>query len=306
VGSDRTAVVDLGTNSTRLLVAEVVDGEVRELDRRSTVTRLGDGVDNAGRLSDEAMSRVYEVVEEYRKAYERLGAERVVAIATSAVRDAKNGEKFREKLRNRFGIEARILPGEEEARLTFLGATAGRPGDVLALVLDIGGGSTEFVVGRPGQDPAFHASTKMGVVRQTERHLPDDPPTPEEIDALSREAAEVIDARVPAHSREGVSLGIAVAGTATSLAAVDQVLEPYDPEQVQGYRLRLDACEGMLGELARLPLERRRDVPGLHPDRAPTIVAGAAILVEAMRGFGLDWMEVSEADLLHGAALEEG
>jgi exopolyphosphatase / guanosine-5'-triphosphate,3'-diphosphate pyrophosphatase len=306
VGSDRTAVVDLGTNSTRLLIAEVVEGEVRELDRRSTVTRLGDGVDDAGRLSDEAMSRVYEVVEEYRKAYERLGAERVVAIATSAVRDAKNGEKFREELRNRFGIEARILPGEEEARLTFLGATAGRPGDVLALVLDIGGGSTEFVVGRPGQDPAFHASTQMGVVRQTERHLPDDPPTPEEIDALSREAAEVIDARVPAPSREGVSLGIAVAGTATSLAAVDQVLEPYDPEQVQGYRLRLDACEGMLGELARLPLERRRDVPGLHPDRAPTIVAGAAILVEAMRGFGLDWMEVSEADLLHGAALEEG
>jgi exopolyphosphatase/guanosine-5'-triphosphate,3'-diphosphate pyrophosphatase len=306
VTSDRIAVVDLGTNSTRLLAADVVDGGVHELERRSTVTRLGDGVDAAGRLSEEAMSRVYEVLEDYRAVYDRLGADRVVAIATSAVRDAENGDEFRKELRNRFGIEARVLPGDTEAELTFRGATAGRPGDAPALVVDIGGGSTELVLGRPGRDPEFHVSTQLGVVRQTERHLRNDPPGPEEIEALAEEATEVIGARVPDHAREGVSLGIAVAGTATSLAAIDQALEPYDPERVQGYPLELDACERMLGELAEMPLERRREVLGLHPDRAPTIVAGAAILIQAMRAFGLDRMEASEADLLHGVALGEG
>jgi exopolyphosphatase / guanosine-5'-triphosphate,3'-diphosphate pyrophosphatase len=296
----------MGTNSTRLLVAEVAEGEVRELDRRSTVTRLGDGVDATGRLSEAAMGRVFEVLEEYREAYERQGAKRVAAIATSAVRDAGNGQEFREELRGRFGIHARVLPGEEEARLTFKGATAGRPAEALALVVDIGGGSTELVMGRPGEDPAFHASTQLGVVRQTERHMQHDPPARPEIEALAREAAQVIGREVSPRAREGVSLGIAVAGTATSLAAIDQELEPYDPERVQGYSLHLDACERMLGELVAMPVERRREVTGLHPDRAPTIVAGTVILIQAMRAFGLDRMEASEADLLHGVALAEG
>jgi exopolyphosphatase / guanosine-5'-triphosphate,3'-diphosphate pyrophosphatase len=306
MATDPVAVLDLGTNSTRLLVAEVADGRVQELERRSTVTRLGDGVDAGGRLSDEAMERVYEVLEEYRNAYGELGARQVVAIATSAVRDARNGEDFREELRSRFGVEARVLPGDEEARLTFLGATTGRTGDALALVVDIGGGSTELVVGRPGEDPVFHVSTQLGVVRQTERHLSHDPPKPEELDALSLEAGQVIGDQVPEEARRGVELGIAVAGTATSLAAIDQELEPYDPERVQGHPLRRDACRRMLDDLSRVGLERRREVPGLHPDRAPTIVAGTVILLEAMRAFGLEEMEASEADLLHGAALAQG
>jgi exopolyphosphatase / guanosine-5'-triphosphate,3'-diphosphate pyrophosphatase len=306
MGPDPIAVLDLGTNSTRLLVAEVVDGRVRELERRSTVTRLGDGVDAEGRLSDEAMDRVYQALEDYRRAYEGLGARRVVAIATSAVRDARNGEDFREELKSRFGVEARVLPGDEEARLTFLGATAGRPGQDLALVVDIGGGSTELVVGRPGMDPEFHVSTQLGVVRQTERHLDTDPPAAEQIEALSREAGEVIGAQAPEEERQEVALGIAVAGTPTSLAAIDQGLDPYDPQRVHRYPLHLGACRRMLGELAGMPLERRRQVPGLHPDRAPTIVAGTVILIEAMEAFGLDCMEASEADLLQGAALDRG
>jgi exopolyphosphatase/guanosine-5'-triphosphate,3'-diphosphate pyrophosphatase len=306
MAGERIAVVDLGTNSTRLLVAEVADGEVHELDRQSTVTRLGAGVDAEGRLSDDAMERVFQVVEGYRDSYGRLGADRVVGIATSAVREAENGDEFRRELESRFGIRARAVPGEEEAALTFRGATAGRPTDALSLVVDIGGGSTELVLGQPGQEPAFHASTRLGVVRQTERHLRNDPPGAAELDALSREAREVIDAEVPADARKQVSLGIAVAGTATSLAAMDQELEPYDPQRVQGYPLRLDACEGHLATLAGMPLEDRREVPGLHPDRAPTIVAGTAILIQAMRAFGLDAVEASEADLLHGAALEAG
>ena len=301
----RIAVVDLGTNSTRLLVADVADGALEELERRTNVTRLGEGVDASGRLSDEAIGRVVDTLEGYRDAIDRHGAERIVAVATSAVRDAENGAEFRDLLRQRFGIDARTIPGEEEARLTFLGATSGRSADE-TLVIDIGGGSTEFVIGLPGGDPEFHASTRMGSVRHTERHLHDDPPSADNLAELGRDARQIVEREVPADLRERVVQGIAVAGTATSLAAIDQRLDPYDPERVHGYELRLGACERMLHMLAALRVAERRGVTGLNPDRAPTIVAGVAILVESMRAFGLDRMETSEADILHGAALDAG
>jgi exopolyphosphatase/guanosine-5'-triphosphate,3'-diphosphate pyrophosphatase len=299
----RIAVVDLGSNSTRLLVADVEGGAVTEVERRTNVTRLGDGVDATGRLSDAAIERVLETLAGYREAIDALGAERIVAVATSAVRDADNGAELQAALRDRYGIDARVIPGEHEARLTFLGATAGRT-DGETLVIDIGGGSTELVVGRPGSEPEFHVSARLGVVRQTERHLADDPPPPDQRDALAREAAAIVAAEVPEDVRAGVRAAIAVAGTATSLAAIDQRLEPYDPERVHGYELTPAGAERMLEELAAMPLAERREVPGLHPDRAPTIVAGALILIAAMRAFGIDRVEVSEADLLHGAALE--
>jgi len=303
VAGQRIAVVDLGTNSTRLLVAEVEAGAVEELERRTNVTRLGEGVDATGRLADGAIERVTRVLADYREAIDERGAKRVVAVATSAVRDAENGEEFRELLRERFEIEAKTIPGDEEARLTFLGATSGRSPDE-TLVIDIGGGSTEYVIGMPGEEPEFHVSTRMGSVRHSERYLDDDPPTESQIAELRASAREIVDHEVPAELREQVVRGVAVAGTATSLAAIDQQLDPYDPERVHGYRLTLDACERMLEMLAALPLEERREVTGLHPDRAPTIVAGVAILVESMKAFALDRMEVSEADILHGAALD--
>ncbi len=303
VASQRIAVVDLGTNSTRLLVGDVADGAVEELERRTNVTRLGEGVDATGRLSDEAIGRVVDVLADYRTAVDRRGAERIVALATSAVRDAENGPDFRDLLQQRFGIDARTIPGDEEARLTFLGATSGRPA-ADTLVIDIGGGSTEFVIGLPGSDPDFHASTRMGSVRHSERHLRDDPPAPEQLAELRRDARAIVEEEVSAELRERVVRGIAVAGTATSLAAIDQQLEPYDPERVHGYELLVANCESMFGMLAALPLAERREVTGLHPDRAPTIVAGGAILVESMRAFGLEGMETSEADILHGAALD--
>jgi exopolyphosphatase / guanosine-5'-triphosphate,3'-diphosphate pyrophosphatase len=300
----RTAVVDLGTNSTRLLVAEVREAALAELDRRTNVTRLGEGVDSTNRLSEAAMERVRAVCAEYREAIDRLGAERVVAVATSAFRDAENGEEFRRELRERFGIDARTISGDEEARLTFLGAVSARPrGEEPLLVLDIGGGSTEVVVGVAGAEPEFRASLRAGSVRQTERHLRDDPPPPDQVAACAQEIRALIVADVPSELRARTSAGIAVAGTATSLAAIDQELDPYDPERVHGYRLELGACERMLAMLAALPLERRRELPGLHPDRAPTIVAGALILLEATRAFDLEAWEVSEWDILHGAAL---
>jgi exopolyphosphatase / guanosine-5'-triphosphate,3'-diphosphate pyrophosphatase len=304
VQAQRIAVVDIGTNSTRLLIADVEDGRVRELERRTNVTRLGEGVDATGRLGAAAMDRVLGTLEDYRAAIDALEAPEVVGVATSAVRDAENGEDFRAELRERFRIEARTIPGDEEARLTFRGATADRPGETETLVIDIGGGSTEYVVGIPGADPGFHISSRLGSVRHTERHLHEDPPSSDQLEELARDARRIVESEVPGEPRARVAEGIAVAGTATSLAAIDQQLDPYDPERVHGYELRLEACERMLGMLASLPLAERREVTGLNPDRAPTIVAGAAILVESMRAFGLDGMTASEADILHGAALE--
>ena len=300
----RVAVADIGTNTTRLLVADIDGGHVHELERRTTVTRLGEGVDSGGRLADGAIERVTKVLEEYHAVIEALSPERAIALATSAVRDAENGDDFVRLVRDRFGLDVSIIPGEEEARLTFLGATAARtPGEGPLAVIDIGGGSTEFVIGLASDDPAFRVSTQAGSVRQTERLLHEDPPAREELDALEQTVRAIIAEAVPPNVREGVQTLIAVAGTATSLAAIDQSLDPYDPSRVQGYALTLEASERILGELAAIPLAERRKVTGLHPDRAPTIVAGAAILVEAMPLFGVDRAEVSEADILHGAAL---
>jgi exopolyphosphatase/guanosine-5'-triphosphate,3'-diphosphate pyrophosphatase len=299
----RVAVIDIGTNSTRLLVAEVEDGRVTELERRTTVTRLGEGLEATGRLSKTAVARVSDALADYSEAIDRLGADRVVAVATSAMRDAENGPEFRDEILRRFGIEARTISGDEEARLTFLGATAGRDPAAETLVIDIGGGSTEYVTGHPGADPDFHVSTRMGSVRHTERHLHSDPPTESELAALADDARSIVESDVPADIRERVDAGIAVAGTATSLAAIDQQLDPYDPDKVHGYRLPRGSCERLVAQLAALTVEERRQVTGLHPDRAPTIVAGAVILLESIRAFGLDEIEVSENDILQGAAL---
>lgn len=300
----RIAVVDVGTNSTRLFIADVEDGRVAaQLARETRVTRLGAGVDANGKLDPEAIGRVLVTVEDYERIIESHHGERRVAVLTSAVRDAANGEEFAAELGSRYGLEAHILDGGDEARLTFLGATSERDPDerTTTLVTDIGGGSTEFVIGQ-GREPRFHVSTQAGAVRQTERHLHHDPPLARELEELAADVRAIIAAGVPEEQRR-VEHGIAVAGTPTSLAAVAQALDPYDPDRVQGYMLGRDECGQLLERLAALPLSERREVPGLHPDRAPTIVAGTAILVEIMSLFELDRIEVSEHDLLRGAAL---
>jgi exopolyphosphatase/guanosine-5'-triphosphate,3'-diphosphate pyrophosphatase len=299
----RIAVVDIGTNSTRLLIADVVDGCVRELERRTRVTRLGEGVDESGRLSDAAIERVIVTCAEYSEEIDRHSPERTVAVLTSAVRDADNGEQLERLLHERFGFEAETISGEREARLTYLGAVSARDYPSPLLVLDIGGGSTEFVVGS-GRTVAFHVSTQAGAVRHSERNLHSDPPTEAELTQCAAEIRQEIVAAVPAEVRQTVVDGVAVAGTPTSFAAIDQRLVPYDSARVDGYRITLTRCEQILAELAALPLERRRAVPGLDPERAPTIVAGGVILVEAMKAFGLESIEISEHDILHGMALE--
>ncbi|MEA2286091.1 MAG: exopolyphosphatase / guanosine-5-triphosphate,3-diphosphate pyrophosphatase [Solirubrobacteraceae bacterium] len=302
----RVAVVDIGTNSTRLLVADVDgDGQLTELERRSVVTRLGQGVDASGALAPEAMQRVFDTLADYRALIDEHGAERTTAVLTSAVRDAANGPEFTARVREEYGLDARTIPGEEEARLTFLGATSERPDDAPGptVVIDIGGGSTEFVVG-DGRDLIFHVSTQAGVVRHSERHVHSDPPAPEELNALRREVRSIFEAEVPAGVRERTRAAIAVAGTATSLASIDQQLDPYDAAKVHGYELSVGRLVELLGDLAAKTEDERRQITGLDPGRAPTIVAGTALLLEALGAFGLDATEISDHDILRGTALE--
>ncbi len=303
----RIAVVDIGTNSTRLLLADVAaDGSITELARRSEVTRLGVGVDSSGVLSDEAMERVFKTLDDYSAMIEELGgADQRRAVLTSATRDAANGAEFTRQVAERYQLDARAIPGEQEAQLSFLGATSGRDPDdgSQIVVVDIGGGSTELIIGH-GRTVGFHVSTQLGVVRQSERHIVHDPPTTAEIDELNAEIDEVLAAGVPQAEREHVTTIIAVAGTATSMAAIDLELEPYDPEAVHGYRVSLQRCREIAARMASMPEAERREVAGLHPDRAPTILAGTQILVRVIEAFGLDEVEVSEHDILYGVALD--
>jgi exopolyphosphatase/guanosine-5'-triphosphate,3'-diphosphate pyrophosphatase len=299
----RVAVVDIGTNSTRLLVSDVSDGTLTELDRRSVVTRLGQGVDSSGRLAEEAMERVFAALDGYAAAIEEHGCERRTAVMTSAVRDAANGSWFAGQVRERYGLEGRTLSGAEEARLTFLGATATiaePPHDLV--VIDIGGGSTEVVAGR--SEVGFHVSTQVGVVRHSERHIHCDPPRPEEIADLRAAVAETISQQVPAEVRTAVEQAVAVAGTATSCAAMDLRLEQYRTDSVEGHVMSVQTLRTQLDELSSLTLAERRRVTGLNPDRAPTIVAGVAILLEVVGAFGLEQITVSDRDILWGVALE--
>ena len=312
----RTAVVDIGTNSTRLLIADVApDGEVSEIVRRSVVTRLGAGVDAGGELSQEGCARVYAALAEFRT---DIDAHRPgdgddpypnLAVLTSAVREAHNGRAFAEHVRSEYGLDTRVLAGEAEARMTFLGAMSGRPAHDDAqtapaptVVIDIGGGSTEFIVGA-GHTAGFHVSLPAGVVRMSERHIHSDPPSPAELQSLAADVRSIFLAGLPAAERAPVTRGIAVAGTATSAAAIDQELDPYDPARVHGYTLLLATVEMLLARLADMDEAQRRTIAGLHPDRAPTIVAGMVLLSQAMRAFALDEVEVSERDILYGGAL---
>ncbi len=279
----RVGAVDLGTNSTRLLVADIEDGRVAEVGRGLEITRLGEGVDARRRLLPLPIARVRNVLSDYRRELDRLGAERTLAVATSAVRDAENGEAFLGEVEWSYGFTTRLLTGDEEAALTYRGVTAGRTLDGRTAIVDVGGGSTELILADR------HTSLDVGCVRLTERFG-------EDTDA----AGAYVSGLLPDWE---VRTAVGVAGTVTALAALDLGLVEYDPERVHGHVLSAGAIEELLGRLAGLTLEERRRVPGLEPERAAVIVAGAAILREVLRRYGLEAIEASEHDLLHGAAL---
>jgi exopolyphosphatase/guanosine-5'-triphosphate,3'-diphosphate pyrophosphatase len=285
----RVGVVDLGTNSTRLLVADVDGEHVEEVSRRTVITRLGEGVDGRRKLLPLPVARVRNALSDYRRELEQLGAERVLAIGTSAIRDAENGEAFLGEIEWSYGFTTRLLSGDEEAELTRRGVANGRAVGDDTLVLDVGGGSTELITS------AERTSIDVGSVRLTERHLRSDPPTREELEA----AARTVWAELPPFE---ASDAIGVAGTVTTLAALE--LGGYDPERVHGHRLTREAVGALLAHLASLPLAERRELPGLEPERAPVIVGGAVVVREVLDRYGLDGLEASERDLLHGAALE--
>ena len=285
----RVGVVDLGTNSTRLLVAEVDDGHVEEVARHTQITRLGEGVDERRKLLPLPIARVRNVLADYRRELEELGAERVLAIGTSAIRDAENGEAFLGEVEWSYGFATRLLSGSDEAQLTRRGVANGRELGDDTLVLDVGGGSTELITSRERR------SLDVGSVRLTERHIHSDPPTDEELEAAARAVRD----ELPSLEPDGA---IGVAGTITTLAALE--LGGYDPQRVHGYRLSREGVGAQLDRLASLPLAQRRELAGLEPERAPVIVAGAVIVREVLDRYGLAGLEVSERDILHGAALE--
>lgn len=300
---DNVAVVDLGTNSTRLLVACPSGGGLEELHRESTVTSLGSGVDLTGSLAAEAIERTCNAVAAYREIWTEMGTESVLASATSAVRDADNGQAFVAEIRERFDIDARILSGEEEAKLVFRGATASDAGGRKTLVVDIGGGSTEIVLGR-GEETEFHTSLQAGVLRHSERHLISDPPSPEELENLANEIYSAVEDACAESDSSGIEKAIAVAGTPAALAAIDRGKPDPTREEIHGAILDLVTIQRSLSTLSAMTHAERAEVPGLKPDRAPFIVAGTVILMEVMRAFGIEWVEVSETDLMHGLALE--
>ena len=296
----RVGVVDLGTNSTRLLVADVEDGAVRELDRRLEITRLGEGVDVRRQLLPTAIARVRNVLAEYRRAIEESGAERTLAFGTSAVRDADNGEAFLGEIEWSYGFKTLLLSGEEEALLTFRGVSAGRRLAEEALVVDVGGGSTELVAGGP-DGVRFHVSLDLGCVRLTERFLHGDPPSRDEVEACAAHVREVLAEGVTADVRPAVAIG--VAGTVTTLATIDLGLAEEDPEIVHGHRLATGTVVDEVERLATLSVAEIRRIRGIHPERAPVIVAGGIVVAETLGHFGLAELEVSEHDIMHGAAL---
>ncbi len=298
----RVAAVDLGTNSTRLLVADVDDGRISDLARETRITRLGEGVDERRRLLPGPIARVRNVLTDFRRTAESFGVERTLAIATSAVRDAENGEAFLGEIEWSYGFATRLLSGQEEALLTFRGVTSERTLEQGTVIVDIGGGSTELVAGERN-GIRWHDSLDIGSGRLTERFLGSDPPTAAELEAAAAAVRALLAERLPEEIRSGTSSAIGVAGTITSLSALALGLDEYDRDRVHGSELSAHALEEQLRRLASVPVEERRRIRPLDPDRAPVIVGGAIIVREVLAFFGLDGLEISERDILDGAAL---
>ena len=299
----RVAAVDQGTNSTRLLVAEPnEEGGFEDLARDMVITRLGQGVDETGRLAPEALQRTLGVLARYVRRAKALHVERIRVAATAAVRDAANAAEFERPVGELAGSPPEIVSGEEEARLSFLGATRGLDAPPPFLVLDIGGGSTEFVVG--SKDPSAAISTQMGSVRLTERFVRSDPPAASELDWMRAAVDDVLDDVDRAIPARDAPTFVAVAGTSTTVQAVALGLEFYDPERIHRTRLSRDEAARVASRLAGMTTAERAALPVMAPGRADVIVAGSMILVEVMERFGFDEAIVSETDILDGHVLE--
>jgi exopolyphosphatase/guanosine-5'-triphosphate,3'-diphosphate pyrophosphatase len=301
----RVATIDIGTNTVLLLIAEVgKDGTLSAVEERATITRLGEGVDERRTLSAAAIERTSECLSAYGAAIRAAGADRVAVVGTSAMRDAKGGEAVRAHVQSVIGVEARVISGEEEARLTFAGAVSGLglPAGEIA-VFDIGGGSTEVVEGRVDargapEEISFARSFDIGSVRLTERHVKNDPPTPAELDALRRAAGAELSALSPVGNRQVVG----IAGTMTTLAAVSLAMATYDGARVHGHIMLRREIEHVVRDLAAKPLVERRGVCGLEPKRADVIVAGGTIALALLERLAVERVRISDRGVRWGLA----
>jgi exopolyphosphatase/guanosine-5'-triphosphate,3'-diphosphate pyrophosphatase len=300
----RVAAIDIGTNTVLLLVAEATGRGLSPVAERATITRLGEDVDRARRLKPEAIARTRACLEQYAQAVRDLGADRVALVGTSAMRDAAGGDELRAGIRELFGVDARVISGETEARLTFHGAMSGLPqrADEEVAVFDIGGGSTEVVFGRPGASAVLYAqSFDVGSVRLTERLISHDPPLPAELEAVATTLTNTL-REVPRLAPGTAPVG--VAGTVTTLAAVALGIEPYDSERVHGSTLSRTILRKTVFELAAMDIAARRAVRGIEPKRADVIVAGGLIVLALLDHWRAESLIVSDRGVRWGLAAE--
>ncbi|MFJ8689071.1 Ppx/GppA phosphatase family protein [Micromonospora wenchangensis] len=304
------AAIDCGTNSIRLLVADLPDpsagpqAPLVDLARRMEIVRLGQGVDRTGRLAPEAIERTRVALAGYATEIDKLGVDRVRMCATSASRDASNAADFRTMVEQTLGVAPEVVSGDEEARLSFTGAVRGLPADAEPpyLVVDIGGGSTEFVVGTRDGGVQAAISVDIGCVRMTERHLHGDPPTADEVAAAQADIAAAVDralAAVP--GREATTL-VGLAGSVTTVVAIAQDLREYDPQRIHHARVSYERVAGVTADLLGRTAAQRLTIPVMHPGRADVIGAGALVLKVIMEGAGMSSVVASEHDILDGIA----
>lgn len=306
----RVAAIDCGTNSIRLLVADLPDASagpeapLADLSRRMQIVRLGQGVDKTGRLAPEAIERTRVALASYAAEIEKLGAERIRMCATSASRDASNAAEFREMVERTLGVAPEVVTGDEEARLSFTGAVRGLPADAREpyLVVDIGGGSTEFVVGTRAGGVEAAISMDIGCVRMTERHLHGDPPGLDEVAAAQADIAAAVDRALEAVPGRQAATLVGLAGSVTTVVAIAQGLQEYDPSRIHHARVSYDAVAATTADLLGKSREQRLAIPVMHPGRADVIGAGALVLRVIMERAGMDSVVASEHDILDGIA----
>lgn len=304
----RYAAIDIGTVTCRMLVVDVGESGLHELAREYAITNLGEGVDATGELKPEAMERVVRAIDGFLAVRDSLSTPdhpvvRTVAVATSAARDARNAADFAARLRER-GIELSVIPGAREAALSFSGASIDFSGERL-MVVDVGGGSTEVVMGVGGAEPVCAHSFNVGCRRVTEKFLASDPPAPEELARARAWIREQMASWFADQAKEAADLErvVAVAGTATTVVSIRDRMETYDSSRVHKARVSRQELLEVYERLAALPLSARKNVVGLDPKRAPVMVAGLLILLEVLDFAGIDAFTVSETDILHGITL---
>jgi exopolyphosphatase/guanosine-5'-triphosphate,3'-diphosphate pyrophosphatase len=303
----RIAAIDCGTNSIRLLIADVVSGKVVDVVRTMIVVRLGEGVDQTRQFSQAALQRTFAAVDVYAELIREHNPQVIRFVATSASRDVANRDEFFNGVKSRLGIEPTVITGEEEARLSFLGATSGLGEDVSAptapyLVVDIGGGSTEFVLGEVS--PVAAISTDVGCVRMTERHLRDDPPTPAQIAEATQDIDQAINRASQVVPFDVVKSLIGLAGSVTTVAAVALELTQYDPAQIHGARISRERVHEVTATLLRMTRAQRAELGPMHEGRVDVIGGGALVLDRIMQKLNIDEVVVSEHDILDGIVLD--